>query len=98
MVTPPGLVEGMSMGKLVVGSDVGGLCELIDDGETGLLFRAGDVADLTRTLLRAIHDPALRRRAGERARAHVIEHCDARRLAGRYLEVYATARAERRVA
>lgn len=98
LTTPPRALEAMSAGKLVVGSDVGGLRELIREGETGLLFRAGDAGDLARALRAGLRDVDLRRRAGERARAHVLEHHDARRLAGRYLEVYATARAARKAA
>ena len=95
LVTPLKPLEAMSMGKLVIGSDVGGLRELIRDGDTGLLFRAGDAAELERVLLRAVDDAGLRRRAGERARAHVMERRDWRKLAGRYHDVYAAAAARR---
>ncbi len=93
LVTPLKPLEAMSMGKLVVGSDVGGLRELFRDGDTGLLFRAGDAADLERVLGRALDDADLRRRLGERARAHVVEHRSSRAVIARYLEVYAAAAA-----
>jgi PEP-CTERM/exosortase A-associated glycosyltransferase len=96
LVTPLKPLEGMSMGKLVVGSDVGGLKELIRDGDTGLLFRAGDPGDLDCVLLRAVADAGLRRRIGERARAHVVEHRDWQKVTARYLDVYAAAAARRR--
>jgi glycogen(starch) synthase len=96
LVTPLKPLEAMSMGKLVIGSDVGGLRELIRDGDTGLLFRAGDAAELERALLSAVTDGDLRRRIGERARAHVVEHRDWRGVAARYLDVYAEAAAARR--
>jgi PEP-CTERM/exosortase A-associated glycosyltransferase len=91
LVTPLKPLEAMSMGKLVVGSDVGGLRELIRDGETGLLFRAGEEGDLERVLFGALSDAGLRRRIGERARAHVVEHREWRRVAARYTDVYAAA-------
>jgi glycogen synthase len=96
LTTPLKPLEAMSMGKLVVGSDVGGLRELIRDGDTGLLFRAGDAADLEHVLRRGIEDAPLCRRIGERARAHVVEHRDWRLVAARYLEVYAAAAARAR--
>jgi PEP-CTERM/exosortase A-associated glycosyltransferase len=96
LVTPLKPLEAMSMGKLVVGSDVGGIAELIRDGETGLLFRAGDSGDLERVLLHALSDAGLRRRLGERARAHVAQHREWRRVAARYLDVYAAAAASAR--
>ena len=52
----------MAQGRLVIASDVGGHRELIRDGETGLLFRAGDHASLAATVLKALAQP-------ERARA-----------------------------
>jgi PEP-CTERM/exosortase A-associated glycosyltransferase len=42
LVTPLKPLEAMAQGRLVIASDVGGHRELIRDGETGVLFRAGD--------------------------------------------------------
>jgi glycogen synthase len=46
LVTPLKPLEAMAQGRLFVASDVGGHRELIRDGETGKLFKAGDVAAL----------------------------------------------------
>jgi PEP-CTERM/exosortase A-associated glycosyltransferase len=46
LVTPLKPLEAMAQGRLVVAADVGGHRELIRDGETGLLFRAGDAEAL----------------------------------------------------
>src|SRR5204863_7429862 len=62
IVTPLKPLEAMAYQRLVVASDVGGHVELIRDGETGLLFRAGDAASLAGTVLEALAQP-------ERARA-----------------------------
>ena len=43
LVTPLKPLEAMAMGKVVVGSDVGGIKELITDNKDGFLFRAGGV-------------------------------------------------------
>jgi len=94
LTTPLKPLEAMSMGKAVVASDVGGLSELIDDGATGLLFHAGDVEDLTNTLLLITRDAILRRRMGEEARAHVVTNRSWRVIAARYREVYEAARAQ----
>ena len=42
LVTPLKPLEAMAQRRLLVASDVGGHRELIDDGLTGRLFRAGD--------------------------------------------------------
>ncbi len=47
LVTPLKPLEAMAQGKLLVASDVGGHRELIKDGETGSLFKAGDPRALT---------------------------------------------------
>lgn len=46
LVTPLKPLEAMAQGRLVIASDVGGHRELIRDGETGMLFRAGQPAAL----------------------------------------------------
>ena len=46
LVTPLKPLEAMAQGRMFVASDVGGHRELIRDGETGFLFRAGDAAAL----------------------------------------------------
>ncbi|SIS47646.1 TIGR04063 family PEP-CTERM/XrtA system glycosyltransferase [Neptunomonas antarctica] len=51
LVTPLKPLEAMAQGKLVVASDVGGHKELIEDGVTGRLFKAGDKQDLARVVL-----------------------------------------------
>lgn len=64
LVTPLKPLEAMAQGRLLVASDVGGHKELIRDGETGLLFKAGDAqalaAAIDRLLQRRGDWPALR--------------------------------------
>ena len=50
LVTPLKPLEAMAQGRLVVASDVGGHKELIQHGETGYLFRAGDARALADTI------------------------------------------------
>ena len=88
LVTPLKPLEAMAMEKAVIGSDVGGLTELIDDGRTGLIHRAEDVGDLTQKILRFIDDPALRARLGKTAREHVVRERDWPGLIQTHFEVY----------
>ena len=57
----------------MVASRVGGNPELVQDGETGLLFRSGDAADLAAQLRRLIEDEQLRQRLAARAHAFIHE-------------------------
>ena len=54
LVTPLKPVEAMAEGRLVIASDVGGHRELIENGTTGFLFPADDVAALARRVNEAI--------------------------------------------
>ena len=63
--------EAMGHGRPVVASAVGGLLDLVVDGETGLLVPPRDVAALRAALERLLADGALRRRLGEAARERV---------------------------
>lgn len=56
MVTPLKPLEAMAFGKALVASDVGGHRELVRDGVTGVLFRAGDKGALAREILRVAAD------------------------------------------
>ncbi|AUM75335.1 glycosyltransferase family 4 protein [Paracoccus jeotgali] len=71
LVTPLKPLEAMAMGKAVVMSSVRAMAEMVQDGETGLLFRKGDVDDLSQQLARLIEKPVLRRSIGHNARSFV---------------------------
>jgi len=66
--------EAMAHARPVVAADVGGLRDLVVDGETGLLVPAGDVAALRCALDRVLGDRDLRRRLGLAARDRVRDH------------------------
>ena len=56
LVTPLKPLEAMAQGKPVLASDVGGHKELISDNETGFLFKAGDLEELTERLIELLAD------------------------------------------
>ena len=66
--------EAMAYGRPVVAGAVGGLLDLVADGETGLLVPPRDVPALREALERLLGDRELRRRMGEAARERVREH------------------------
>jgi glycosyltransferase involved in cell wall biosynthesis len=65
-------LEAMAAGRPVVASDVGGLRDLVVDGETGLLVPPGDVTALRAALERLLGDAELRARLGRAARERVL--------------------------
>lgn len=65
---PMSLLEALAAGLPVVATNVGGIPELVQDGENGFLIEPGDVKALAERLARLANDAALRRRMGERSR------------------------------
>ena len=55
---PMSVLEAYALGKPVIGARIGGIPELIRDGETGFQFTSGDTADLAGVLQRAMDAPA----------------------------------------
>jgi len=95
LVTPLKPLEAMAQGRLLIASDVGGHRELIRDGETGMLFEAGNPGALAAKAIALLGDqgrwPALRS-AGRR---YVESERNWRASVSRYRDVYAAARAGR---
>ncbi len=50
---PLGVIESLSCGPPVVGANIGGIPELIDDGRTGLIFESGSVDGLKSAIIAA---------------------------------------------
>ncbi len=71
--SPMKLFEYMAAGRAVVASDLPGIAEVVQDGESALLVPAGDAAALGAAIRRLRDDPALRARLGERARQLAFE-------------------------
>ena len=88
LVTPLKPLEAMATGRNVLASDVGGHRELIRDGDTGLLFHAGDAADLARQATRLLDDPPLAERLRKQALDYVRDERDWQVNVKRYLPVY----------
>jgi PEP-CTERM/exosortase 1-associated glycosyltransferase, Daro_2409 family len=88
MVTPLKPLEAMALGKALVASDVGGHRELIVDGETGVLFRAGDAESLADAVLRVVDDSALAARLRENGPRHVRLERTWAHVVPRYEAVY----------
>lgn len=64
--------EAMACGLPCVVSNIPGARDLLLDGETGLLFRSGDAADLAAKLQRLIADEKLRQVMGQAGRQRII--------------------------
>jgi len=88
LVTPLKPLEAMAQGRLLVASDVGGHRELIRDGETGILFGAGDQRKLAAAVLSLLRRPGCW--AGLRANARRYVECERNwsAVVARYRPIY----------
>jgi glycosyltransferase involved in cell wall biosynthesis len=78
----------MAMEKVVVGSDLGGLRELLDDGNSGYLVEADNAEALAERLWWLAEHEAERQQMGMQAKEFVVEQRDWRRVAELYFAVY----------
>jgi glycosyltransferase involved in cell wall biosynthesis len=85
---PMSLLEAMAAGKAAVATDVGGIPEVVRDGENGLLVPANDDARLAAALARLLGDAAARARMGQCARATIEQHYSTEVACGQLSALY----------
>ena len=78
--TPVSAMESLAAGRPVVATRVGGVPDVVRDGEDGFLVELGDVRELAGALARLADDPELRVRMGEAGRARVLPRYAVQRL------------------
>jgi glycosyltransferase involved in cell wall biosynthesis len=70
---PNAIIEGMSLQKPAIVTDIGGISTLVDHGRTGLVVAAGDAQALAAGLLRLLSDDEFARRMARAARERYEE-------------------------
>jgi glycosyltransferase involved in cell wall biosynthesis len=89
---PFGLVaaEAMMAGTAVVASDSGGLREIVQDRQTGLLVPPGDVNKLAQALVQILQDRELAEQMGKAARKVALECFNEETYIDKFVELYQT--------
>ena len=82
------LLDAMACGKAVVATNVGGIPEVVVDGETGFLVPPRDHAGMAEAIGRLLADRALRERMGAAGLARVQERFSAETMVKNTLRVY----------
>ena len=80
--------EALACGACVVASKIGGLDEMISDGETGYLFPPGDSVALAQLIMRLLSHPDERKYVGANARAAVQERMNPEKITAQTIEIY----------
>ncbi len=82
------LMESMAMGLPVISTYIGGIPELIKDGETGLLVEPEDPQGLAAAIARLLKDEAWARRLAQAGRDYVMDEFGAEKNAQRLQEIF----------
>jgi len=85
---PNTVLEAMSCGIPVVGFRVGGIPEMVTDGDTGILVPTGDVKEMGEAILSLALDARKRKAMGENGSKRALEEFCLARQAGCYDELY----------
>lgn len=85
---PYAIMEGGAFKKPIVASNVGGIGDLVIEGETGLLFKAGDHEGLASQLVRLVDDADLRKKLGENLYDSVSKNYSAESMANKHISIY----------
>ena len=93
--TPVSLIEAQASGKPIVSTNVGGIANVVQEGNTALLSPSGDVAAFASNLLKLIEDEALRKSLSGHGIEYVLENFSHLRLAKDMAELYRKLLAEK---
>ena len=86
--SPTVIAQAMAMGKPVVASRVGGIPEMVRDGESGFVVEVGDESALASRAVQLLRSPALRHSMGLQARNIAQERFDPSVVAKQTIDVY----------
>jgi len=81
-------LEAMACEVPVIASRVGGVPEVVEDGETGFLSEVGDVEKMANDAGKLLADPELRSKMGQRARESALSRYRTDLVIPRYIEFY----------
>jgi glycosyltransferase involved in cell wall biosynthesis len=88
--TPVSLIEAQAAGKPVVSTRVGGIGDIVSEGETGLLSDCNDTSGFCNNLLQLVEDDTLRHRLGQHSPAAIREKYSYQRLVTDMAQLYHT--------
>ena len=82
------LAEGMAAGCVAVGSDAGGIPEVIQDGKTGILFASGENLELAAKIQAVLENEELRKNLARRGQKFVKENFSMDKMRESLLSAY----------
>lgn len=85
---PRSVIEAFALGKPVIGARIGGISELVKEGETGLTFEPKDYQDLREKISFLVDHPELIVKLGQNARSFAERELNAEKHYTRLMSVY----------
>ena len=82
------ILESFALGKPVIGSDLGGIPELVQDGQTGYLFKPGLADDLAEKIKSLYNNNELISQMGKNCRTWVEKNCAPHKHVEEILKIY----------
>lgn len=85
---PNAILEAMALGLPVIGTNTGGVRDVIEDGKTGYVVEPGDVHALRERIDRIASNPSIKEEMGEKARAYVVNNHSWNEITSRLSKLY----------
>ncbi len=85
---PISILEAFAYGKPVIGSEIGGIPEMVIEGETGMLFDPGDTEGLREKITSLLSSPSKVKNMGRNARKMVVNNHNAEEHFKSIMKVY----------
>ena len=82
------VIEAMATGLPIVASHVGGIPELVVNGETGFLVSPTSKEEIKEAIIKLLNNPELRKEMGQIARKRFETHFSLSQMVQKYMEVY----------
>ncbi|MDP3983030.1 MAG: glycosyltransferase family 4 protein [bacterium] len=84
------LIEAMNFGKPVIASNVGGIGDIVKDGQNGILVTQKDVESLVDAIMEIIKHPRRAKQLGGAGRNMIQKHFDWQKIIKRSIDIYYT--------
>lgn len=85
---PTSIIEAMFSGKPIIATNVGGIPEVVVDGETGILIPPKDSKILAEAITELLDSPEKRKRMGEMGRQRAFNHFSVEKMVENYEKFY----------